>query len=61
MIANQETAGIESPESKLPGKGISINDRVRHLANLLLEFIQNGKLKNIPNKKLQEMDSRDAA
>lgn len=61
MIDSQEIEDIESLESQLLGKGISINDRVRHHANLLLEFIQNEKLKNIPNKKLQEMVSRGAA
>ncbi|AZC51250.1 MULTISPECIES: hypothetical protein [Pseudomonas] len=41
MIDHQEIEDIESLESQLLGKGISINDRVRHHANLLLELIQN--------------------
>ncbi|WP_155290725.1 hypothetical protein [Pseudomonas chlororaphis] len=55
MIAPQEIEDIESLESQLLGKGTSINDMVRHYAKLLLELIQNGKLKNISDEKLQEI------
>jgi hypothetical protein len=55
MIDNQEIEDIESLESQLLGNEISINDMVRHYANLLLELVQNRKLKNISDEKLQEM------
>ncbi|AZD73938.1 hypothetical protein [Pseudomonas chlororaphis] len=55
MIDPQEIEDIESLESQLLGKGMSINDMVRHYAKLLLELVQNGKLKNISDEKLQEM------
>ncbi|WP_372437120.1 hypothetical protein ACCM60_17995 [Pseudomonas chlororaphis subsp. aureofaciens] len=55
MIDHQEIEDIESLESQLLGKGISINDMVRHHANLLLEFIQHRKLKNISDENFQEM------
>ncbi|AZD55370.1 hypothetical protein [Pseudomonas chlororaphis] len=51
MIDHQEIEDIESLESQLLGKGMSINDMVRHYAKLLLELIQNGKLKNISDEK----------
>ncbi|WP_155274318.1 hypothetical protein [Pseudomonas chlororaphis] len=41
MIDHQEIEDIESLESQSLGKGTSINDRVRHHANLLFELIQN--------------------
>ncbi|AZD36453.1 hypothetical protein C4K22_3712 [Pseudomonas chlororaphis subsp. aurantiaca] len=55
MIDPQEIEDIESLESQLLGKGISINDMVRHYAKLLLELVQNGKPKNISDEKLQEI------
>ncbi|ROL87073.1 hypothetical protein BK636_05520 [Pseudomonas chlororaphis] len=58
MIDHQEIEDIESLESQLLDKGISVNDRVRHYANLLLELIQSGKLKTFPIKNFKRWFSR---
>lgn len=57
MIDNQEVQEIDALEEQILEEGVSYNELRRHYAQFLLDLVNNGRLKNISNEKLQNIVS----